>query len=212
MNNFKTGLARFSRTYAYIAQLIDLSDPELENYATFAKMLSKRLDGVPHEQVDLKGITLTGYDIVPNDAGNRPGGDGENEGDDGVLRPVGPGGGDPTGKTPLYLQEIIERLNGIFGEAAPIEDQASFVNHIADITRENAAVSAQVAENSKDQALKGNLPGAVQQAVVRAMTSNNALATLLLKEDRQGIGMLTSMIYDMIKKGESIDLDGLRGR
>lgn len=67
-----------------------------------------------------------------------------------------------------------------------------------------------MAENPKDQALKGNLPGAVQQAVVRAMRSNTSLATLLLKEDRQGIGMLTSMIYDMIKSGEVIDLDAFR--
>ncbi len=203
LGNFKSGLARFSRTYAYIAQLIDLGDPDLENHAAFTKMLSKRLDGVPPEQVDLSGISLTGYDILPGTGG--PAGD-DDEDADLVLRPVGAGGGDTTGKTPLYLQEIIERLNGIFGDAAPIEDQASFVNQIAAITRENAVVAAQVAENPKDQALKGNLPGAVQQAVVRAMTSNTSLATLLLKEDRQGIGMLTSMIYDMLKNGEEIDL------
>jgi type I restriction enzyme R subunit len=210
LNNFKSGLSRFARTYAYIAQLIELGDPDLENYAAFAKMLSKRLEGVPPEQVDLQGIALTGYDIVPRNL-EPTGGDDEDEKKDLLLRPVGPGGGDTTGKTPLYLQEIIEKLNGIFGEAAPIEDQASFVNQIASITRENAVVAAQVAENPKDQALKGNLPGAVQQAVVRAMTSNNALAALLLKEDRQGIGMLTSMIYDMIKSGEAISLDDFRG-
>lgn len=42
------------------------------------------------------------------------------------------------------------------------------------------------------------------------MTSNTSLATLLLKEDRQGIGMLTSMIYDMLKSGKAIDLDDFR--
>lgn len=209
LSNFKSGLARFSRTYAYIAQLIDLGDPELENFAAFAKLLSKRLDGVPPEQVDLRGIILTGYDIIPN---HQAQGGSDDDGDDIVLRPVGPGGGDTTGKTPLYLQEIIERLNGIFGDSAPIEDQATFVNQIAAITGENAVVSAQIAENSKDQALKGNLPGAVQQAVVRAMTSNTSLATLLLKEDRQGIGMLTSMVYDILKRGESIDVDMMRMR
>ena len=167
------------------------------------------MHGVPPEQVDLRGITLTGYDIVANPQGETGGGEDDDEGDT-VLRPVGAGGGDTTGKTPLYLKELIERLNGIFGEAAPIQDQAAFVNQIAAITRENALVAAQVAENPKDQALKGNLPGAVQQAVVRAMTSNTSLATLLLKEDRQGIGMLTSMIYDMIKNGEMLDPDDFR--
>jgi type I restriction enzyme R subunit len=31
------------RTYSYIAQLIDFGDPELENFAAFAKLLQKRL-------------------------------------------------------------------------------------------------------------------------------------------------------------------------
>ncbi len=64
--------------------------------------------------------------------------------------------------------------------------------------------------NSKNRALKGNLTGAVQQAVVRAMTSNNSLAVLLLKEDRQGIGVRTSKIYDMIKNCETSDLGAAR--
>ena len=113
------------------------------------------------------------------------------------------------GATPIYLLELIERLNGIFGEAAPIKDQASFVNQIAAIARENGTVRAQVEENSKDQALKGNLPGAVQSAVVRAMTSNNALASLLLKQDKQGLHILTNLIYDIMKSGEDIDVDEL---
>lgn len=112
----------------------------------------------------------------------------------------------------LYFQEIIERLNGIFGEAAPIEDQAAFVNQIGAITRENAVVAAQVAENSKAQAFKGNRPDAIQQAVVLAMIANTSPATLLLNEDRQGLGRLTSMIYDMMKCGDMIDLDEFRAR
>jgi type I restriction enzyme R subunit len=94
-------------------------------------------------------------------------------------------------------------------EAAPIKDQASFVNQIAAIARENNVVLAQIDKNTKDQALKGNLPGAVQGAVVRAMTSNNALASLLLKSDKQGLGILTNMIYDILKSGNEINLDDL---
>jgi len=202
MMEFKSGLARLSRTYTYIAQLLDLGDPDMENFAAFTKLLSNRLNGVPPEHVDLRGISLTGYDIKKND-------DQGNNGDDPDpnLKPTGPGGSPAPGKLPLYLQELIERLNGIFGEAAPIKDQASFVNQIVAITRENSVVRAQVEENSKAQALKGSLPGAVQGAVVRAMSSNNALATHLLKEDKQGIGILTNLIYDLIKAGNDIDLD-----
>jgi type I restriction enzyme R subunit len=207
LTDFKSGLARFSRTYTYIAQLVDLGDPELENFCAFTKLLANRLDGVPAEQVDLKGIALTGYDIRVNDDQGTTGRD--DAPDDLPLKPLGPGGSPMPGATPIYLLELIERLNGIFGEAAPIKDQASFVNQIAAIARENGTVRAQVEENSKDQALKGNLPGAVQSAVVRAMTSNNALASLLLKQDKQGLQILTNLIYDIMKSGEDIDVDEL---
>lgn len=125
------------------------------------------------------------------------------------LRPVGPGGSPAPNALPIYLQELIERLNGIFGEAAPLKDQASFVNQIAAITRENEIVMAQVDKNPKEQALKGNLPGAIQMAVARAMASNNTLASALLKEDRQSLGIMTNLIYDLLKSGGDINLSDL---
>lgn len=202
LTEFKAGLTRFSRTYAYVAQLIDLGDPELEGFAAFTKLLANRLDGIPPENVDLKGITLTGYDIkISDDQGGS-----EDDDDNAVLQPISAGGSSRPGATPVFLKEIIERLNSLFGEAAPLKDKAHFVNQIAAIARENKVVMAQVDKNPKAQALKGNLPGAVQGAVVRAMTSHSKLAGMLLKEDKQSLTILTNMIYDMLKSGGNIDL------
>lgn len=207
MAEFKAGLARFARSYSYIAQLIDLGDPDLETFAAFAKLLAKRLDGIPPENVDLQGITLTGYDITANPLAGAGGGDeGDGEQGEGVLQPVGAGGSPAPGSVPVYIQEIIQKLNSLFGEAAPIEDQVSFVNQIVEIARENSVVMAQVGKNSKEDALKGNLPGAVQAAVVRAMSSHQSLATLLLSKDRQALPILEGMIYELLKRGESIDI------
>lgn len=206
MNDFRSGLTRFFRAYSYIAQLVDLGDPDLENFAAFSKLLGNRLDGIPPQNVDLRGITLTGYDLKPGE----PISQGETN-EEPRLQPIGPGGSPNPGPMPLFLQEIIERLNSLFGEAAPLADQAAFVNHVASIAGESDVVMAQIEKNPKEQALKGNLPGAVQTAVVRAMTSHDALATMLLKEDRQGLGILTNMIYEMLKSGNNIDIDGLNG-
>ena len=159
------------------------------------------------DQVDLSGISLTGYDIQSVDLSGTGGDDAEEA--DLSLRPVGPGGSPAPNALPIYLQELIERLNGIFGEAAPLKDQASFVNQIAAITRENEIVMAQVDKNPKEQALKGNLPGAIQMAVARAMASNNTLASALLKEDRQSLGIMTNLIYDLLKSGGDINLSDL---
>jgi len=208
LGEFKSGLARFSRTYAYIAQLIELNDPELENFATFAKLLGKRLNGIPPEEVDLKGLTLTGFAIKARegDDGQDPEG-GENS--ELILKPVGAGGSPMPGSKPIYLLELIKRLNTLFGDAAPLADQAHFVNQIASIAQESGVVMAQVGQSDKELAMKGNLPGAVQGAVVRAMSSNNALAKLLLQGDRQAMGILTNIIYDILKTGDKIDLNGI---
>lgn len=202
--DFKEGLGQFCRTYAYVAQLIDFGDPELENFAAFAKLLSKRLDGVPPDDVDLAGLVLTGWGIQPKTVEPSP----DDEVEDPILHPTGPGGG-ALPPQPAFLREIISRLNALFGETTPIVDQASFVNQIASIARENNTVMAQVENNSREDALRGTLPGAVADAVVRALTSHQALATLVLKQDRQSMSALTDLIYDLLKEKQKIDVGDL---
>ena len=201
---FKSALGRFGRTYSYIAQLINLGDPDLENFATFSKLLLKRLNGESPKNVDLYGLVLTGYDIkhrsdVSPEEAEKPA----------VLKPIGPGG-ETTGTDDVgYLHEIIDRLNHLFGEATPLRDQAVFVNHIVTITKENNVVMAQVENNPREGALKGNLPGAVQQAVMTAITSHEKLASLVLGIDGQALTALTDVVYELLRDRRIIDLDTL---
>lgn len=204
--DFKSGLSRFGRAYAYIAQLIDLGDPELENYAAFTKLLAKRLDGIPPEAVDLQGLALTGYDIKPRDGSATP-----KVKEPPALQPIGPGGSKRPGGIPIYLQEIIDKLNTLFGPATPLKDKAAFANQTLSILSDNEIVMAQVHNNTKDQALKGGLPGAVANAVVRAMTSHSDMAKLLLK-DQQTMDAYVGFLYDILKQGSRIDVDHLTGR
>ena len=94
------------------------------------------------------------------------------------------------------------------GEAA-LRDQAAFVNHIAAIAQESDLVRAQVSSNNREQAMRGNLPGAVQRGVVRARSSHQKLAEQVLSADRSGLAALTDLIYDLIRERRSIDLGGL---
>lgn len=204
--SFKRSLGQFSRTYSYIAQLVDFGDPELENFAGFVRLLAKRLNGVPRENVDVTGLMLTGYGIKERGMAT-PEPDPEGEADI-SLRPLRPGADPGESRAPEYLAEIIRKLNALFGQLTPIEDQASFINHVASITRENAVVMAQVDNNDFDQALKGNLPGAVEQAVVRALSSHEALAGMLLKADEASLQTFTRLIYDVLKHRQPIDVSG----
>jgi type I restriction enzyme, R subunit len=205
--DFRSGLARFGQLYTYIAQIIDLGDPELENYAAFVKLLSKRLDGVPPEQVDVTGLVLTGYEIKP---GDKPAPDEKQDESELILKPVGPGGGGQA-PVPAYLREIVLKLNSIFGDATPLADQAALVNQVLDIAREDSTTMAQISQNEREVALRGNLQGTVENAVVRALTSHQALAEMLLQQDRQAMVPFVALIYELVKAGKRIDLDAMGG-
>ncbi|GAA5097559.1 type I restriction endonuclease subunit R [Bartonella acomydis] len=198
--DFKLNLGRFCRTYFYIAQLIDFGDPELENFAAFAKLLQKRLLNEALETVDLSGLILTGFDIKKHSkekvvAEEIP-----------VLKPVGAGGKSGAGDKLKFVKEIIDKLNSLFGEATPIQDQVAFINQIKSIAGESDVVMAQLKNNTREQVMKGNLPSVVQQAVTRAMSSHQKLALQVLKPEHQGMAALVEVVYELLRKDYNIDL------
>jgi len=81
----------------------------------------------------LSALVLTGFDLKPKD---KPGPDNAPDGEDTVLNHIGPGGGGQAA-VPVYLRQVIARLNSIFGEATPLADQVAMVNQVADIARED---------------------------------------------------------------------------
>lgn len=200
--DFKSGLTRFGPLYTYVAQTIDFGDANLEAFASFAKLLAKRLNGVPPDQVDVSALVLTGFDIKPKDIPAPA----ENKDEAPILKPIGPGGGGQA-PVPLYLRQLIAKLNSIFGEATPLTDKVAFVNHIADIAREDTNTMAQVENNPRSVAMEGNIKGTVQAAVVRAMTSHSDLAEHVMKHDQQAMAPLIGLIYEMLKSGANFNLN-----
>jgi len=203
LTQFKNRLGRFCRVYTYLSQLIDFGDTELENFAAFAKLLTQRLKGTPKDNVDLNGITLVGFDIKQRTDIE---GEGEEEEEKLVLKPVTMDGGKAKPEELDYLKEIIERLNKIFGEATPLNDRIKFVNHITSIMKENDVVMAQIKNNTRENVFKGNFPGAFQGSVVRAMTSHTALATPILTTDKQGMMALGDLVYELLRDNRILDL------
>jgi len=198
---FKTRLGRFVRVYSYIAQLIFFDDADLENFAAFAKLLSKRLQGVAPEQIDLSGLVMTGYKIKPETV------------PDGVkeeipLEPIKPDDETGNDREKAFLKEIIKRINDLFGDIAPIVDQKHFTAQIAQKTQENDLVNEQINQNTKAQAMTGDLPSIVTQSVIQAIASHDAIARTLLK-DQQSMKDFVGIVYDLVKSGNGNDMLGL---
>lgn len=195
---FKTDLARFVRTYNYIAQLVELGDAELENFAAFAKLYSKRLKGISREQIDLTGLVLANFQI-------RGVKEVKEEGAKYALKPIGPNEAEPSDREKEFISQIIARMNELFGEISDDLGRRHFTSQIVDIAKQNERVNEQVENNTKEQALQGDLPQVVRSATVDAMKSHNDLARVLLK-DTQNMATFFSLVYDIMKHGESKDL------
>lgn len=198
---FKTRLGRFVRVYNYIAQLIFFDDAELENFAAFTKLLSKRLQGVAPEQIDLSALVMTGYEIKPETVP-----DGVKE--EMPLEPIKPDDGTGNDREKAFLKEIIKRINDLFGDIAPIVDQKHFTAQIAQKTQANDLVNEQINQNTKAQAMTGDLPSIVTQSVIQAMASHDAIARTLLK-DQQSMKNFVGIVYDLVKAGNGNDMLGL---
>ena len=193
---FSEGLNKFVRTYEYVAQLVDFGDPVLEGYASFARLLRKRLKGITPEQVDLSDLKLTHFKLSASG------------GLQGVVQ-----GGEPVPLFPItdnglreardrekaLLSELVKRLNDAFGKEISDTDQVAFALHVSEKLRSDAVVMAQVLNNAKDQAMKANLPAAAVQAIVGAMTTHNVLATKLLSDEATR-GVFLDVVYALLKR------------
>ncbi|MEI6705886.1 MAG: type I restriction endonuclease [Methylococcales bacterium] len=203
---FKTRLGRFVRVYSYIAQLIFLDDAELENFAAFAKLLAKRLQGITPEQIDLSALMMTGYEIKP---AAMP--DGVKE--DLVLKPIKSDEGIPNDREKEFLQDIIQRINNVFGNIAPINNQKyfNFAAQIAQKTRENNSIVELINANNKEDAINCGLPKAVTHEVNQARSSHdNTIARMLFdKNNPQAMKDFVEIIYDLVKKDNGNNILGM---
>jgi type I restriction enzyme R subunit len=202
---FSEGLSKFVRTYEYVAQLVDFGDPALEGFASFARLLRKRLKGITTEQVDLADLTLTHYRL--KDKGRLEGVVVAGEPAPPLYPITDNGLREAKDREKAYLSELVKRLNDALGKDISDTDQVALAVHVSEKLRGDATVMAQVQNNPKDQAMKANLPGAAVQAIVGAMETHKTLATRLLS-DEGSRGAFLDVIYELLKRGSA---DGVFG-
>jgi type I restriction enzyme R subunit len=178
---------------------VELGDADLENFAAFAKLLSKRLKGISPDQIDLTGLILAGYKIKQLDEGD------DHEIEKNELKPITANEAHANDREKEFFTEIIERMNQIFGDVSDDIGQRHFTAQIVNIAMSNNQVNEQIDKNTKEQALQGVLPDIVKDATVNAMRSHNDLARVLLK-DSQTMESFFGLIYDIVKNGDARDL------
>ena len=196
LQTLKKQISRFNAVYCYISQLVSLGDADLEVFASYCQFLAKRLEAVPRENVDISGILLTGYSILTN-GGAAP----EDEAADVPLKPISNGKGSQEGELPVFLHEVVEKLNSLFGDLVPQETQLNFVNGLANEIRKDPEVMLQVQHNTPDAAKIGRLAAIMPQRILGLLGDYQKLVTYLV-QNRDTRDPLVDLVYDLLTHDE----------
>ncbi|MDW2200687.1 DEAD/DEAH box helicase family protein [Vibrio sp. 1636] len=200
---FKKDLTSFARYYEFVSQIVDFSDLDLEKLALFANHLAPllRLDFID-EDIDLTDVVMTHYRLHE-----------QREADLKLGYKVGeeqkhylPSDKEGTGATPKdpkteLLNEIIERMNDLFIEDGLSEnDMLNYANTIAGKVSENDVVMDQLRNNTKEQAMLGQFPESITEAVIDSMGVHEQMAMKVLSNDAVAKNF-AGLMFDMLMKG-----------
>jgi type I restriction enzyme R subunit len=197
---FKKDLGTFARFYEFMSQIVDFDDKDLEKLNLYARHLYPLLreEEDDEDAPDLQNVQLTHYrlqkqreqDLMLNDAK-----------DDATLDPGGEfGTGKVRDKKLELLSRIIDRMNDLFAAENLSEgDMVSYAETIAAKVRENTGVMAQVRNNTPEQAMLGDFPKAVEEAVLASGDAHKELMTQFLANKSVQTGF-ARLLLEMLSK------------
>jgi type I restriction enzyme R subunit len=145
---FVKDLGSFVRVYDFMSQIIDYGSAALEKRSIFYRLLAKRLhDDTDRDDIDLSSLSLVA--VKQLDKGTADLGLGERVGLKGMTEA---GSAEKRDPKMVALQEVIDRLNDLFGaEDFTASQPESFVRGLLDRMLEDEALVQQARVNSVKQ-------------------------------------------------------------
>lgn len=196
---FRKDLIGFCRFYEFSSQIVNYEDDELEKLTLYAKELYPLLRiEVINEEIPLEDVVMTHYKLHQRrEQDLRLVAEKEKS----YLNPVKEGAGaTPREKKSEFLREIIERFNDLFaGEDFTDGDILSYANTIRTKVEENEDAMEQVNNNTKQQALLGTFPEAINKAVIDSMGIHSDMAMKVLAS-KDASKRFAELMFDMLIK------------
>lgn len=194
---FKKDLSTFVKMYEFLSQIVDYEDADLEKLSVFARGLLpnlKTIDVTP--PIDIGSVEMTHYSLRNKKVHTIDLSGGEIQG-------INPGQGVPTDPTTDTLAHIVEKMNELFAGDLTEEDKLNYARTIRDKVLENKTVVQQLRTNSKEQAMLGDFPNAMLDAIIGSMGAHENMAKQVLGEERVQQGF-ARLLLDMIYKDMGI--------
>jgi len=197
---FKKDLGTFVRFYEFMSQIVDYDDTSLEKLSLYARNLNPLLreQAIDDDDIDLDHVVLSHYrlskikqqDLALDDRPQDPYG----------LKP-GEGLGSARARDPKeeFLSQIIARLNELFiTDNLTEQDLVNYAYTVRDKVRENGKVMSQLANNSDEQALLGDFPKAVDDAILDSSDAHENQKMQLLSDPKKAAAF-AKLVFDLLK-------------
>ena len=195
---FKKDLGSFTRFYERMSQIVDYDDPELEKLNLFAYHLLPVLHEsiIDADEVDLSNIVMSHYrlnklreqDLKLHSDTPSP-----------LTPAAGTGTGRGRGREDEWLSVIIQRLNDIFiTDNLSDSDMINYAYTIRDKLSENEIVMQQLANNSREQAMLGDFPQALDDAILDSNQAHQEQMMQLLSDPHKA-QLFATVIYEMLR-------------
>ncbi|WP_310619443.1 type I restriction endonuclease subunit R [Flexibacterium corallicola] len=200
---FKKDLGSFVRFYEFISQIIEYDSEELEKLSLFARNLRPLLNEHTDKDgpIDLGNVELSHYRLSKLCQQNLIL---ESDGSEGLSPASDLGSGKSKDKKEEFLSQIISRLNELIDtEGLSDTDRLNYAITVKDKLRENTRVMAQVSNNSREQALIGDLPDALIDAIIESSDIHRGNAQLFLGSEAKR-AEFAHLIFDLLKHGKPL--------
>ncbi len=186
---FKSDMGAYIRLYTFLSQIFDYGNTAIEKRAIFYKRLLPLLEfGREREMIDLSKVVLTRHKLLNIGKRAMP----LSEGETPKLDPLTEAGsGSVQEQQKIYMGELIEKLNELFGGDTTEQDQLVYVNNvIRGKMLESETLRQQAANNTKEQfATSPDLDTELMNAIVDALDAHTSMSTQALNSPtvRRGI-------------------------
>jgi len=198
---FKKDLGTFVRFYEFMSQIVDYDDKNLEKLSLYARNLRPMLRELllDEDDIDLSSVVMSHYrlsKIRQQDLNLK---------DDSPEYLV-PGDGLGTAKArdrkEELLSQIIGRLNELFiTDQLTDKDLVNYAYTIRDKVKENELVMKQLANNTPEQAMLGDFPKAIDDAVMDSNEAHQDQMMQLLSDPKKAAGF-ARVVFDLLRLAE----------
>jgi len=177
---FKGDMGAYLRLYTFLSQIFDYDNTAVEKRAIFYKRLLPLLEfGREREGIDLSKVVLTHHHLTDKGQRALPLGTGDTP----KLAPITEAGsGMVQEQQKVYMAELIEKLNELFGNDTTAQDQLSYVNGtIFGKVVESSTLKQQAASNTKEQFSNSpDLKTELQNAIMESYDAHTSMSTQAL--------------------------------